>query len=304
VRDVKPLIDPTTLPPLLKCLLKVPRAITASVRLLPDFIIIGAMRCGTSSLYRYLIEHPCIAPALRKEVHFFDRNFFRNGTNWYRQHFPSSLYKYYVRTLLRRDFITGEGSPYYVFHPHAAKRVFQTVPRGKLIVLLRNPVDRAYSHYHYEVKRGRETFSFEEAIEWEPKRLAGERERMLADQRYESLNCRYYSYVFRGLYADQLKNWLGLFPKEQFLFVRSEDFFASPSAILAETLQFLGLPAWEPSEFPKYNYAGYSRLTAAKYNYAPYPKMNAETRARLLEYFRPHNQRLYELLDRDFEWEK
>lgn len=300
---MKPLIDPTTLPRPLKRLLKAPRALTARLRTLPDFLIIGAQRCGTTSLYRYLIGHPCVAPAFRKEVHFFEKNFVK-GVDWYREHFPSLFFRQYVRTVRRQEFVTGEASVYYIFHPLASRRVFETIPGVKLIALLRNPVDRAYSHYQHEVRKGRETLSFEEAIEREPERLTGERERMLADERYDSFNVRYHSYLTRGLYADQLENWLTLFPRDRLLVIRSEDFFADPAAVLAQTLGFLGLSRWEPRTFPKYNYAGHPRLTAATYGYASYRKMDPATRRRLVDYFQPHNERLYELLCRDFGWDQ
>ena len=115
------------------------------MRLMPDFIIIGAARCGTTNLYRNLTQHPYIVPAFRKEVHFFDHTSnFKNGVAWYRAHFPLLLYKHY-KQVRKQDIVTGEASPYYIFHPHAPKRAFEIVPQVKLIVMLRNPVDRAYS---------------------------------------------------------------------------------------------------------------------------------------------------------------
>ncbi len=116
------------------------RASTHSLRLMPDFIIIGAMRGGTTSLYSYLTEHPSIGSAYMKEIHFFDV-FFNKGLYWYRSQFPSSVQKYYAEHVQKRSFITGEASPYYLFHPHAPKRIAKTLPQVKLIVLLRNPVN-------------------------------------------------------------------------------------------------------------------------------------------------------------------
>jgi hypothetical protein len=287
---VKRFIDPKPLPPFLKRVVKAPRALTARIRLLPDFLIIGAQRCGTTSLQRYLIQHPCIAPAFRKEVHFFDRNL-KKDMIWYREHFPSLPYKYYVTTILRRRFMTGEATASYIFYPHAAKRVLETVPGAKLIVLLRNPVDRAYSHYQHEVSLQYEALSFEEAIEREPERLFGEREKIVADQRYDSYPYDHYSYLSRGLYVDQLEAWINVFPKEQIFIVRSEDFFAEPSRIFRQVLRFLELPAWEPP--------GY-----APYNAREYTTMDGAMRKRLIQYFEPHNRRLHELLGRNFAWDQ
>src|SRR5437868_6286833 len=119
------------------------RATTNWMRLVPDFIIIGAQKGGTTSLYNYLITHPGIAPIYVKEPHFFDTSFSK-GLVWYRSHFPTRLEKYYAQHFHKLDFITGEASPYYLFHPLAPERVAKTLPHVKLILVLRNPVDRAY----------------------------------------------------------------------------------------------------------------------------------------------------------------
>ncbi len=264
--------------------------LTARVRMLPDFIIIGTQKGGTSSLYDYLAQHPCIAPALESEVHFFDANFHK-GINWYRAHFPSLLYRDYVRKVQGRQLITGEKSPYYMFYPHAPRRIFETLPHVKLIVMLRNPVDRAYSHYYHQVRKGRETLSFEEAIAAEPERLKGELEKILEDERYTSYSHVHFSYLSRGIYVDQLKVWMRFFPREQFLILKSEDFFADPPAVYRQVLAFLGLPDWELRNYKKHNVGRYSEMDPA-------------TRRRLVEYFRPHNQRLYDYLGVDFGWDR
>ena len=121
------------------------RSATAPVRTLPDFLIIGAQKCGTSFLYRFLVKHPHVKSAFVKEVHYFDLNFAK-GNNWYRSNFP-------LQVRNTRTYITGEASPYYLFHPHAARRASMVVPDAKLLILLRNPVDRAHSHYQHQVKR-------------------------------------------------------------------------------------------------------------------------------------------------------
>lgn len=262
------------------------------ILLIPDFIIIGAQRCGTTSLYNYLTKHPHVVSSYKKEVHFFDVNF-KNGIGWYRAHFfPSFSYKYYVKQISKQDIVTGEASPYYIFHPHAPKRILETVPRAKLIALLRNPVDRAYSHYRHEVKLGVETLSFKDAIEKEEERLRGEMEKMLEDENYYSFNHQHYSYLSRGIYVDQLKTWMNLFPKEQILILKSEDFFNDPPAIFKQVLEFLNLPSWELKEYRKYNVGWLAE------------KMDATIRKRLIDYFEPHNQRLHEYLGVNFGWEK
>lgn len=277
------------------------RMTTSQARLLPDFIIIGAQRSGTTSLYYYLTEHPGIASALIKEVHFFDDHY-KEGLNWYRAQFPSTLQKYYTERIRNEHFLTGESSPYYLFYPPAPRRIAQVVPDTKLIVLLRNPVDRAYSHHWLVTLEGKETLPFAEAIQREQERLAGEHEKILADEQYESFNHRHFSYLARGIYVDQLKHWMDYYPREQFLIVKSEDMYKNPAAIFQQTLAFLGMPQQdqEAKEFKQYR-----EPTRKGYqNEEKPPKMDAEMRKYLIDYFRPHNARLYDFLGRDFGWDR
>lgn len=271
------------------------RASTNWMRLMPDFMIIGTQKGGTTSLYNYLIEHPSIAPIYVKEPHFFDI-YFHKGSIWYRSHFPTSLKKYYTEYVQKLDFVTGEASPYYMFHPLAAARVAKTLPRVKLILVLRNPVDRAYSQYQHQLRQpGVEALSFEEAIEREEERLAGEEKKLIEQPTYASFNHRHYSYLARGRYIEQIPAWLKLFPKEQFLFLKSEEVFRDPTDALRQTYEFLGVPPARLKE---------QKEEYRQFNKASYSKMLPETRARLLGYFKPYNARLYELLGRDFGWEQ
>ena len=264
------------------------RRATGALRVLPDFVIIGAQKAGTSSLYRYLASHPSVAPAARKEVHYFDWAFER-GTSWYRAHFPTALYRRVFDATTRRRLLVGEASPYYLFHPHVPRRLRALLPQAKLIVLLRDPVERTLSSYHHQVRRGRESLPFDDAIARETDRLAAEVERLQQDELYKSAVHRNFSYLARGIYADQLALWFEHFPRDQFLILRSEDFFNDTATIFREVLDYLQLPAWQPESF-------------RRFNAADYPPMDAETRRQLVEYFAPHNARLYELLQRDFEW--
>lgn len=270
------------------------RASTSRLRLLPDFIIIGVQKGGTTSLYRYLIEHPAIAPIYVKEPHFFDI-YYHKGMGWYRAHFPMLTEKYAAQVVRKQQLLTGEASPYYLLHPLAAKRVATTLPRVKLIVLLRNPVDRAYSQYQHQRRQpGVEPLSFEEAIERETERLAGEEEKMLQNERYASFNHRHYSYLARGTYIEQLPRWMKMFPREQFLILKSEDLFSNPAATVTQTLEFLNIPISKEQQEKVYK----------PFNEARYESMAPETRAKLVEYFKPLNARLYEFLGRDFGWDQ
>ncbi|KON30555.1 hypothetical protein AC482_03600 [miscellaneous Crenarchaeota group-15 archaeon DG-45] len=264
------------------------RLLTSGMRVLPDFIIIGGQRCGTTSLYNNLVRHPCVAPAFQKEAHFFDVHFGR-GISWYRSLFPTVVSKRWAERVRGGGFATGEASPYYIFHPHAPRRIFEALPGVKLIALLRNPVDRAYSHYSARARRGVEALSFGEAVEREGERLRGEEERMLEDEGYYSPSHRLFSYLSRGVYVDQLRRWMDLFPRDQLLVLRSEDFFADPGAELGRVTDFLGLPRWEGWEI-------------SRFNVGRYREMDAGVRRRLVEFFEPHNRRLYDLLGVDFDW--
>ena len=273
---------------------KLYRAGTAPFRLLPDFLIIGTQRGGTTSLYNYLADHPCIGAASIKEVHFFDSAHFKQGPLWYRGHFPPLWQKYAVERERKEPFLTGESSPYYLFHPHTAKRVAALLPQAKLIVMLRNPVNRAYSHYYHEIAGGHEKLSsFEEAIEQEEERLRQEQEEMATIADYVGYKHRHYSYLARGRYIEQLPAWLNLFSRKQVLIIKSEDFYADPAAVYRQTLRFLGLPD------AALKTGGQEFKT---YNETRPPEMNPETRQRLADYFAPYNKQLYDYLKMDFGW--
>lgn len=265
------------------------RLLTGPLRLMPDFLIIGAQRAGTTSLFNYLSQHPSIIPALTKEVHFFDINYSK-GLKWYRSHFPTTFTKTYVNRFKKLDILTGEATPYYLFHPHAPQRIFDCIPEVKLIVLLRNPIDRAYSHYQKQIKHGRETLPFDMAIREENKRLEGEAERIFGDERYYSFNHQRFSYLSRGIYVEQLRAWFDFFPRDRFLILSSKDLLDKPQAVSNRVFEFLDLPTWEISEHKRYNVIDYQ-------------KMDPSVRHGLIEYFRPYNQQLYEYLGIDFGWD-
>lgn len=245
---------------------------TAHLRQPPTFVIIGTQKGGTTSLYRYLDKHDDVTMSTRKEVHFFDFFSFK-GSNWYLAHFP----------LRGEAGQTGEASPSYLFHPEAPKRIHAAFPDIKIIALLRNPVDRAYSHYQMEYRRGNDPLSFEEAIAQEPERLRD------SDPDSAGGNWRRYSYLSRGMYVEQLARWLELFPREQFLLIKSEEFFREPGRLFDQVLRFLELPS---RPLPRYR-------SYKSHGYAP---MRPETKARRAHYYEPYNRQLYDLLGWDFGW--
>ena len=259
------------------------------LKVLPGFLIIGAQKGGTTSLASALANHPSLVlPAIR-EVHFFDLHYQR-GVKWYRNQFAVPAGEYLRKILLGKPFVAFESSPYYLFEPRVPARVYDLLPEVRSIVLLRNPIDRAYSQYQHHLRIGGEHLSFEDALRAESERLDGEVDKMLADGSYLSASHRIFSYLARGIYADQLTNWLNYFPKSQLMIVQSEEFFRQPANVFRQVLEYLDLPPWEPDRFVQDN-AG---------TYAP---MNPKTRAWLRAYFAPHNQRLYALLEKDYGWE-
>lgn len=265
---------------------------TQHIRLLPDFIIIGAQKGGTTSLYYYLIQHPNIRSALTKEVEFFGHHYQR-GVRWYRAQFPTFLEKSYVERIQKQPFLTGEASPNYFHYPYAPKRIAQVVPGVKLIALLRNPIDRAYSQYRHNTLRGHEPLSFAETIACDEERTR-EARREIEEKGHYGYDFRY-AYLLRGMYADLLESWFRFFPREQVLVLKSEELYTRPAELFQQTLQFLNIPAMNPNRL-KEGFKEYNK------SWGSAPKMSTETRQYLTEFYAPHNTRLYELLDRDFEW--
>ncbi|MGH3012701.1 MAG: sulfotransferase domain-containing protein [Gaiellaceae bacterium] len=267
---------------------------TKRARVLPSFLIIGAQRAGTTSLLATLRKHPdIVGPShseefvlLGKEVHFFDKRY-HDGINWYRSFFPLAARRELARRR-GRDLVAGESTPYYLFHPDVPARVAATIPDVRLIALLRNPVDRAYSHYQHRVRAGREKLSFGAALEAEDTRLAGSDELIEVDRNY-TRHHHHRAYFRRGLYAEQLERWFDHFPRKRLLIVRAEDYFSGPAEIHEEVLEFLGVRPWQ---FQK----------AAHKNNASYPPIEPAVRAKLEARYAAPNARLERLLGRDFGW--
>jgi len=265
--------------------------ITGFSHVLPDFLIIGFPKCGTTSLYEYLLQHPDIHPPIGKEIDYFDRLYFR-GKNWYKVRFPTFFEKYFFTKVLGRDFLTGEATPRYMVHPHALNRIKKIIPTAKFIVLLRNPIDRAFSHYNMNFRNGYEYLSFEEAIKKEKSRIERRYEKMVNEQNYYSWDYDLFAYLQQGIYFDKIKRWFEIFPREQFLILQSEDFLKNPSKIYYQTLEFLNLHRWEPLEFKLYK----TRLNKSN-------KIKPEFRQFLLEFFKQYNENLFKLLGRRYNWD-
>ncbi len=263
-------------------------------RPLPDFLVIGGQRCGTSSLYKYLSAHPLIVPSLRKEIRYFNRHHTK-GEAWYRAHFASRWHRQLLARRHGRRPLTFEATPAYLFHPLASSRAAGTVPDARLVAVLRNPVDRALSHYHHSVRRGWEHLSFADALAAEADRLADHGERLASDPSFSSNDYLRFSYAARGFYAEQLERWLADFGRERLLVLRSEDLFHRPVDTLHRLLEFLGLAPWAPARLANHSYGG-----------APRPvrdEMSPAVRQELEERFRTPNRRLAELVGSHVSWD-
>jgi len=239
---------------------------------LPDFVVIGTQKGGTSFFYRLLTEHPLVRGAAAKELHFFD-NKFAEGVGWYRRCFPKGERVDGQRT------ITGEASPSYLFDPQVPERMARVVPEARLIALLRNPVDRTYSHYQMELRRGKEARSFEEATEEEMTSAEGQGNTVDVA----------HAYLRRGLYAEQLERFSFFADRGQLLVIKSENLFTRRLEVLESVWTFLRLPPFESTLSPP----------AGRATYEP---MDRATRRRLERFFALHNERLYDLLSTDFGW--
>jgi hypothetical protein len=259
--------------------------LTARFRVLPDFFLIGVQKGGSTSFYDYIVQHPNVYRNYKKAPSYFDHNYLQ-GENWYRSHFPPKwrVNKYDQKILI------GDASQDTIFHPLAPERVAKIIPSVKLVVLLRNPVDRAFSHYQHRKRLGHETLSFEEAVRLEPERLAEPTAQLLRGENFNTYHFFGYSYLARGMYAEQLKRWFAHFPREQFLIIRSEDFFTRTEEQYLKLMRFLDLPTILPKSFRNSNPGKYVSMTD-------------EMRTYLQNYFREPNQELYELLGQDLGWD-
>jgi hypothetical protein len=265
---------------------------TSDRRPLPDFLIIGTKRGGTTSLWRYLTQHPLVPrlfPAWNtKTSHYFEENHGR-GEAWYRSHFPTVRQREALSRKHGGPVKAGEAAPLYMFHPLAASRVAALMPSVRIIVLLRNPVERAYSHWKERRGEGVEPLGFREALAAEPERTAGERERLIADPAYVSTAYDWYTYRRRGCYLDHLEPWLSLFSASQMLLLPSETFYRSPASSFADICSFIGLP---PHKLPSYEV----------YNDRPSRGMDDDIRAELTAFYQPHNRALEARLGMTFGW--
>lgn len=262
---------------------------TAGARCEPTFLIVGAQRCGTTSLFRALMTHPnVLRPVMHKGVNYFDLNYERDW-RWYLGHFPLTATAHRRRATGQRSAAVFEASGYYMFHPHAAARIAERLPGVRVVAMVRDPVERAYSAYKHELARGFETESFERALELEGARVDPELARMIADPTYQSESYRHHAYRRRGQYAEQIERFVERLGREQVHVVESERFFTDSAREYLALLAFLRLPPIEPPAYERFNASAGSPMVDA-------------VRDELGEHFRPHDAILARLLGRAPVW--
>lgn len=273
---------------------------TSSFRRLPDFMIIGAKRGGTTSLYFDLLEHPAVMrlypppvrglkPDATKGVHYFDSQAYRSEA-WYRSYFPSDLARSAYRRRTGVEPVAGEASPYYLFHPAAVDRAHALTPDSRIIAQLRDPVMRTYSHWKERRRNNAEPLDFASALDAEADRLAGEREKLMTDPHYSSYPWEQQSYVTQSRYAEQLDRWIGAYGRGRVHVTVSEEYYADPGAVVAGIHEFLGLPPRPPAASSQRNAAAGEDLDPA-------------VRRKLAALFADHNHELSTLLGRDLPWD-
>ena len=265
------------------------RILTSNMRLLPDFLVIGSSKSGTTSFHYYITQHPNIVA--ERNIHFFDHAS-HNGIKWYRAYFPTKTYKNYKKLVHKKKLIVGDQTATYLFHPLVSKRVYNTIPNAKLIVILRNPVDRAYSDYQHQVREGVETRTFEDAIKSELKRIEiGKKEPSFIMNIDDFIIHPVFSYLRYGIYVDFIKAWMQFFTKEQFLILPTYELNNNHEEFLKRAFEFLNVPNCKVN--------GLERK-----NVGEYKKLDESTRKLLVDYYKPHNERLFKLLGKNFGWDK
>lgn len=271
---------------------------TAAARPDPEFLVIGAKRGGSTSLYFDLLAHPQMVPLFprpellpkgdaTKGIRYFDVNYDR-GDRWYRSHLPSRRARARQQRRAGAPVVTGEASPYYLFHPLAAERAAGLVPAARIVALLRDPVERTYSHWKERRRSGREELSFVDALAAEDDRMADAEQRLQRDPGAYSYAHEHQSYAHQSEYAGPLGRWFERYP-DRVLVMSSEDYYRAPDEVLARTADFLGI-------------GPPPRVPAQVRNAAPGDALDPAVAARLAARFAPFNERLTQLTGQQFPW--
>ncbi|MFI5914691.1 sulfotransferase domain-containing protein [Dactylosporangium sp. NPDC051541] len=265
--------------------------LTASRRMLPQFLICGGQRCGTTSLYRALAAHPAVIKAvLHKGVHYFDVGY-HHGLRWYRGHFPLQRRAERVRAEFGVPAQTFESSPYYMYHPHALARIAADLPGVRLVVLVRDPVERAYSQHAHEVARGFEPeVDFAKALELERERLDGQRDKLIADPFAYSFPHQHHAYRARGEYIEYIEPMAKLLGRDRIHVIDSSEFFERPEPVYDAVVEFLGLP--HVNSYPLFD----------RHNARPRNRLDDSIAQQLAAHYEPYDERLATFLGHKPSW--
>jgi hypothetical protein len=231
-------------------------------RALPGLIIIGGMKCGTSSLFNYLNQHPQLFGSKYKEVSYFCRDaFYSQGEQWYRAHFPR------IEDMPDGS-VAFDATPDYLLYPEAPRRISRLLPDVKLIALFRNPTERAISHYFHNIKKGREKEEILDAMKFE-----------------------HAVYKRRSMYKEQIERYYKLFASDQIMIIQSEEFFKNPTKTLRDIYLFLGVDHHVEISDLSPRQIGFNREA-----------VRGEVYEYLNDYFEPFNQELFEYIGKEFQW--
>lgn len=257
------------------------KGITAAQRKLPDFLVIGGKRCGTTTLFEFLRQHQMIAEPVIDHMGFFDDNY-SIGINYYKSFFP-------IKTEETAKKLDYDVTTSYLTSPFVAERVAKEIPNVKIIVLLRNPTSRAWSDYNASQKKDVSEEQFQSYIDDELQELeASDFEEKVSKNDY-NMSEPFSNFIKKGLYAVYLKKWLKLFPRKNFLFISTESFSKDENKVFKQIFDFLGLSNFEIHKLQRMSKGNYEKL-------------NPKIKNKLDLFFASHNDELFKLINEKYDW--
>ena len=257
------------------------KGITAAQRKLPDFLVIGGKRCGTTTLFEFLRQHQMIAEPVIDHMGFFDDNY-SIGINYYKSFFP-------IKTEETAKKLDYDVTTSYLTSPFVAERVAKEIPNVKIIVLLRNPTSRAWSDYNASQKKDASEEEFQTYIyDYLQELEASDFEEKVSKNDY-NMSEPFSNFIKKGLYAVYLKKWLKLFPRKNFLFISTESFSKDENKVFKQIFDFLGLSNFEIHKLQRMSKGNYEKL-------------NPKIKNKLDLFFASHNDELFKLINEKYDW--
>lgn len=254
-------------------------------RALPNFIVIGAQKSGTSSMFSYLKQHPQVLRPIFKEPYFFDRHYHR-GLRWYGSNFPAQRAVGRLNDRTGRPHLTFEATATYIFDEQVPGRIARDLKTRKFILLLRNPAERVISAYWHARRMGIESRSLTEVVETDMRRYQAEAAG-IKDAGTPPTSRP--NFLKRGIYHEAVARWQSVFSPDDLLVLQSETLFAEPARAMTQVFQFLDLPEPESIDFEPRNVGGYK-------------ERDAEVRKLLQDFYRPHNEKLNGITRTKLHW--